>query len=91
MTYLYLMENKKELTYQIIQQHVQYLRVLDEKGVLILCGPFQDFPGGIVIFMADNQIEAVKIAENDPFILSGCKTYKLHCLEIANAENGYLL
>lgn len=91
MTFVYLMQNKEKLTFEIIKQHVEHLRSLDAKGVLVLCGPFSDYPGGMVVVRAETREEAQAIAEKDPFIASGFKTYELRCLEVANAENNYLL
>ena len=42
MTYVYLMNNHKELTFDIIQKHVNHLKMLDDEGKLVLCGPFAD-------------------------------------------------
>ena len=45
----------------------------------------------MVVVRAESPDEAKAIAEADPFISSGCKTYELRCLEVANAENNYLM
>ncbi|SKC58648.1 YCII-related domain-containing protein [[Eubacterium] yurii] len=49
MVYVYLMDNKKALSLDIVKKHVEYLKKLDELGKLILCGPFTDYEGGMVI------------------------------------------
>ena len=36
----------------LIRRHVEYLRELDRNGLLVLCGPFTDHPGGMVIIKA---------------------------------------
>ena len=91
MVFVYLMNNKKDLNLQVVQEHVEHLRTLDLEGRLVLCGPFADYPGGMVIFRADSEDEALIIAESDPFIASGFKTFELRTLEVANADNNYLL
>ena len=85
------MKNNKALSLDIIKRHVEHLRKLDAEGALVLCGPFSDFPGGMVVVRAESPNEAKAIAEADPFISSGCKTYELRYLEVANAENNYLM
>lgn len=90
MTYVYLMKNNKALSLEIIKRHVEHLRKLDVEGALVLCGPFSDYPGGMVV-RAESPDEAKAIAEADPFISSGCKTYELRCLEVANVENNFLM
>lgn len=91
MTYVYLMNNKKPINSDIIESHVEYLRLLKTQGKLILCGPFTDYPGGMVVFSAENKMEATNIAKADPLIASGCKTFEIRTLEEANEENNYLM
>ncbi len=91
MTYVYLMENKKPLDEALVQAHVTHLRGLERQGKLVLCGPFTDYPGGMVVLSAESAAEAMAIAEADPFISSGCKSFSLRTLELANGENNYLL
>ena len=91
MFYLYLMSNKNELTEQLVKDHVEHLKALDADGKLVLCGPFSDYPGGMVVFKADSYDQAILVAESDPFIAFGHKTYELRTLEVANKDNNYLL
>ena len=85
------MKNQKPLNSDIIKRHVEHLKVLKNQGKLILCGPFADYPGGMVIISAEDINEATEIAMSDPFISSGCKSYEIRTLELANEENNYLL
>lgn len=89
MAYIYLMNNKKNLNLEIVKKHVEHLKKLDESGKLVLCGPFTDYAGGMVILNCENIEEARKIAESDPFIAEGYKTYEFRTLEITNKENNY--
>lgn len=91
MTYVYLMENKLPLNDEIVKAHVEHLKRLKVEGKLLLCGPFTDYPGGMVIFTAEDDKEAADIAFSDPFIKSGYKTCELRTIELANEENDYLL
>lgn len=91
MTYVYLMHNEKPINEDIIKSHVEHLKELKRQGKLILCGPFTDYPGGMVVICAEDLVEAANIAKADPFIASGCKSFEVRTLEIANEENNYLL
>ncbi|MGN6713565.1 YciI family protein [Anaerocolumna jejuensis] len=91
MTFVYLMKNQKPLNEEVVKSHVEHLKELKSQGRLVLCGPFSDYPGGMVVFLAEDLAEATKIAEADPFIASGCKTFEIRTLEQANEENNYLL
>jgi uncharacterized protein YciI len=85
------MQNQKPLNEEIIKGHVEHLKKLKSQDKLILCGPFTDYPGGMVVFLAENLEEATDIAKADPFIASGCKTFEIRTMELANDENNYLL
>lgn len=89
--YVYLMENIKALNEQIIKDHVEHLKELKKQEKLVLCGPFTDYPGGMVVFLAENLLEATNIAKSDPFIASGYKSFEIRTLELANEENNYLI
>lgn len=89
--YVYLMEDVKPLNEEVIKQHVEYLRALKRSGKLVLCGPFTDYPGGMVILMAEDILEANDFAKADPFIALGYKTFDIRTFEEANEENHYLL
>lgn len=89
--YVYLMKNIKPLNEEIIKSHVEHLKKLKSQGKLVLCGPFTDYPGGMVVFLAEDLAEAINIAKADPFIASGYKSFEIRTLEPANDENNYLL
>jgi uncharacterized protein YciI len=89
--YVYLMKNIKPLNEELVKSHVEHLKKLKSQGKLVLCGPFTDYPGGMVVLLAEDLVEATNIAKADPFIASGCKTYEIRTLESANDENNYLL
>ena len=91
MTYLYLMHNVKPINEELIKSHVAHLKKLKSQGKLVFCGPFTDYPGGMVLFLAENMDEAINTAKSDPFIASGCKTFEIRTVEPANDENNYLL
>lgn len=91
MTYIYLMNNVKSIDEELIQSHVEHLKELNNQGKLVFCGPFTDYPGGMVIFLAKDLEEATNIAKSDPFIASGCKSFEIRTLEPANEENNYLM
>lgn len=91
MTYVYLMNNVKPINKELIKSHVEHLKELKKQGRLVFCGPFTDYPGGMVIFSAENLEEATTLAKSDPFIASGCKSFEIRTLEPANDENNYLL
>lgn len=68
-----------------------HLKELKNQGKLVFCGSFTDYPGGMVIFLAEDLAEAMNIAKSDPFIASECKSFEIRILEAANDENNYLL
>lgn len=91
MTYIYLMNNVKPINKELIKGHVEHLKELKNQGKLVFCGPFTDYPGGMVILLAEDMAEAMNIAKSDPFIASGCKSFEIRTIEPANEENNFLL
>ena len=85
--YVYLINRNKDYTFDVIKKHVEHLKRLDKNDQLILCGPFTDYDGGIVIIKTESIEEAKIIAESDPFITEGFSTYELRTLELADNEN----
>ena len=89
MTYVYFLKDFRPLDEEAIKLHVEHLKDMDEKGSLVLCGPFSE-GGGMVAFRAQSLSEAKKVAESDPFISMGYKTYELRSLQVADKSNEYL-
>lgn len=80
----------KTLNEQIIRQHVAHLRKLDQQGRLVLCGPFTDYKGGMIIIRAESLEEARSIAASDPFVKEGYENFELRTLELSCEENNHL-
>ena len=88
-SYVILINRQKDYSFELINMHVEHLKRLDESNQLVLCGPFTDFDGGIVIIRAESIEEAKIIAKSDPFIAEGFSTYELRTLELADKDNHY--
>jgi len=76
--FVMLMEKVKPFTDEVIARHREHLRNLDEYGKLVLCGPFADYPGGMVVVKTQSYEEARGICESDPFIAEGYETQLSH-------------
>jgi uncharacterized protein YciI len=73
-----------------IARHIEYLRKLDDDSKLVLAGPFEDFPGGMVVVRAESPDAARTIAQSDPFVVEGVRTFEVRTWILATRENGYL-
>jgi uncharacterized protein YciI len=78
------------MTEELIRAHVAHLKALEGRGQLVLCGPFADHPGGMVVLKARSYDEARAIAEADPFVSSGAETYELRTLQLSCKENRHM-
>lgn len=74
----------------IIRDHVKHLQELDRRGQLIMCGPFSDSPGGMVIVRADSLEDAVLLAEEDPYVRSGIRSYEVRTWTLSHEGNRHL-
>ncbi len=81
----------REFTPEAIQAHVDHLKKLDEDGALLVCGPFTDWDGGMMVLRASSKEAATEIARRDPFVKDGFENYEVRTLNRACAENNFLL
>ncbi len=88
--YVILLSRVAEVTEDLIKAHVNHLKDLEAKGNLVLCGPFLDYPGGIIIIKAESLTAAKAIAERDPFVSAGVQTYELRTMEVSSRDNNHL-
>lgn len=80
----------KIATIDSIKRHVKYLKSIENNRQLVLCGPFKDNKGGMVILKVDNYDEALKLSKNDPFVIEGVRTFELRTWELSNKENNHM-
>lgn len=85
------MKDGKKFDQAVIRRHVEHLRSLDDNGRLVVCGPFKDGKGGIVVLRAQSREEAESMAKQDPFVAEGFEDYEVRELLAANRNNNYLL
>ncbi len=63
---------KEDITEEMMQPHIAYLKKLFDDGKLVITGPFIDQKrGGMFILDVDDQNELKQIVDNDPAITSG--------------------
>ena len=86
--FLHAVEGAK-LTKDLHWAHTDHIRKLDESGKLVLAGPFIEENIGMIAINAASKDEAREIAESDPFIIHGYRTYKILTLEYCCRENNY--
>lgn len=94
--YMMLIEKTKtynRITKQIVTEHVENIRKLDDGGKLEICGVFKGYPGvaGMYILKVESREEAEELCKQEPLVMGGYATYKLVSFQIANKENNYLL
>lgn len=85
-----LTQTGQPMTRELLGAHVAHLRRLDRDGQLVLCGPFQGFPGGMLVLRASSLEEARRLAEADPFVASGFERCEVRTWELSCEENNHL-
>ncbi len=66
----------------LLPAHLEYMIGLEKRGVLFASGPLSDGPGppsgaGLTVLRAANVEEARELADADPFVVGGLRTYEL--------------
>jgi len=74
--YLRMKNLEKNSTFR--QQHVDFLVEKENEGKVFARGRFTDGEGGLVIYMAGSREEALKLAESDPYVVSGARSLELN-------------
>ena len=67
-----------------VAAHLSWALALEDRGLLFLSGPVVDGPGarpgsGITVLRAADADEARSIAQQDPFVVAGLRTFVVHC------------
>jgi uncharacterized protein len=73
-----------------ITNHILYLKDLEDREELEVCGPFDDRSGGMIILKNMTREEAERIAARDPFVTSGIRSITIKSFEKSCWENNHL-
>jgi uncharacterized protein YciI len=65
-----------------LMAHLEYMILLEKRGVVFASGPLADGEGppsghGLTVLRAKNAAEARALAEADPFVANGLRTFEL--------------
>ena len=65
-----------------LSAHLEYMIGLEKRGLVFASGPLADGPGpptgaGLTVLRAKDMNEARALAEADPFLVNGLRTYEL--------------
>lgn len=89
--YVILLSPERPFDKQVIERHVEHVRQLDREERLVLCGPFLDWEGGMLVIRASSIDKAREIAHSDPFVAEGFETAEVRTLHHACRENNFLV
>jgi hypothetical protein len=64
-----------------VPEHMDYLRICQQRGQLYAAGSFEDQTGGLVIFIAPDRSAAEELARADPYVRENVAHYTLHLWE----------
>ncbi|HSH51617.1 MAG TPA: YciI family protein [Bacteroidales bacterium] len=79
---------RKDVTEDMMQPHVEYLKELFNKGKLIITGPFLDEKrGGMFVIDVESEEELMDIVHNDPAIKHGISKSEVRPYKIVFRDN----
>ena len=93
-TFLVMLQEKSEqrLDVDLLHKHVKHLKHLVEKGDLLICGPFADDSGAMLVIQATCCSDAEALIQADPFIKEKFYgSYTIKEFYKADASNRYLM
>lgn len=74
--FLPMLDAEKSKLYR--EEHLAYLGEHAAQGHIFARGPFVDGWGGMVIYKADSMEQVQTWVKNDPYILTGARSYEVH-------------
>lgn len=81
----------KEVADEHIQNHVLFLKELEDHEQLEVCGPFtDDKSGGMIILKNMSRQEADRISARDPFVIAGVRNAIIRTFNKSCWENSHL-
>lgn len=93
-TFLVMLKNKsnEKLQDELLKQHIEHLKELEAQNHLLICGPFCDDSGAMLVLQADSLTEIEKLIQADPFIQDKYYgDYSITEFYKADSSNNYLM
>ena len=93
-TFLIQLKDKstEKLEEMLLHEHIQHLKKLKLSGHLLMCGPFSDDSGAMLVLQANSLESVTSIIQADPFIQNAYYgSYIINEFYEANESNNYLL
>lgn len=78
-------------TDDLVKEHVEHLRNMKQKRILVLCGVLKETQGGLIILEEKSYEEAEAHILQDPLVINKCYAYTICEFFEGNEENNYLL
>ncbi|HBQ94384.1 MAG: YciI family protein [Firmicutes bacterium] len=76
-----------ELNQKVRPKHLGYVKELYQQGKVAWAGPFSDKSGGMVVYRAGTDDEALAMAHNDPAVTSGARTLVVKMWDLLDWEH----
>lgn len=68
-------------------EHLEYLRRLQRRSVLVEAGNFDDRSGGMMLVECAGLEQAIAIAREDPLVVAGLERYQVHGFQVALGDD----
>lgn len=93
-TFLVLLKEKstKQLNQNLLYEHIEHLKQLRRSGRLLICGPFVDDSGAMLVVQSSSKSDADELVQSDPFVKNAYYgSYSITEFYKADASNNYLM
>ncbi|WP_018924522.1 YciI family protein [Salsuginibacillus kocurii] len=67
--------------------HLEFLEKMKEEKKVLMNGKFSDGSGGLVIYRASDEDEAISYLKQDPFVETGARDWEIHEWELETASD----
>jgi uncharacterized protein YciI len=93
-TFLVILNEKssQRIDDNLLHKHIEHLKQLTQDGHLLICGPFVDNSGAMLVFQAASDADVEALIQTDPFIQENFYgRYSITEFYKADASNNYLM
>lgn len=81
---VFLFMKDEELSKLHRPEHLAFLENQRQAGTVLMNGRFTDGAGGLVIYCAADEAEAISLVKKDPYIALGARDFELHEWEMVS-------
>lgn len=89
---IYSQKNKRKLSQELLEKHIDFLKNLTDLKYLVVCGPFIDNERSMIVLRCSSKEIATQLVNEDPFVKEKYyRQYETSEFTEATKQNNWLI